>query len=228
MKHKRDEVWYCVNSKGHKIPPYGDSYPVKKPKKGFERFLDVMGWMVGMTLIIFCLMALFSFTPKLECGEEIGAFNNVPVYYNDGYASCGDRNWSSDGTYSYGLKWQCVEFVRRYYYEALNHKMPNRWGNASDYFRLQTPSGEMNTERNLVQYHNGDTKPKVNDILVWGAGTGGYGHVAIITAVLSDGVKVIGQNTGRYCNDWIKVKQNKDGKYVIDKGWCSGILRIKE
>ena len=129
------------------------------------------------------------------------------------------------GSYSYGLKWQCVEYVRRYYYDALNHRMPNRWGNASDYFRYSLPSGTINIERNLVQYHNGDTKPQVNDILVWAHG---YGHVAIVTEVLSDGVKVIGQNTGKHCNDFIKVKLNKHGKYIIDKDWCSGLLRIKE
>lgn len=205
-------------------------YPVPKPKheSRLEKICGFIGFTVGCMLIVACLIALFSsFTIKLECGEEIGSFNNVPVYYNDGFESCGDRNWSSDGSYSYGMKWQCVEFVRRYYYDALKHKMPNRWGHASDYFRLSIPSGNMNTERNLIQYHNGDTKPKVNDILVWGAGTGGYGHVAIVTTVLSDGVKVIGQNTGRYCNDWVKVKQ-KEGKYIIDKGYCSGILRLQE
>ena len=125
----------------------------------------MIGWMVGMAMIIAIILAMCSFAPNLECGEEIGAFNNVSAYYNDGYHSCSDRNWSEDGSYSYGMKWQCVEFVRRYYYEALNHKMPNRWGNAADYFRYNIPSGEMNTERNLTQYYNGDMKPKVNDIL---------------------------------------------------------------
>ena len=229
MNNKRDEVWYCVNSKGHKIPPYGDSYPVTKPIKGFERFTNTIGAIVGISIIIMCLFALFSFSSgpiKTQCGEEIGSFNIVPVYYNDGYASCGDRHWSSDGSYSYGLKWQCVEYVRRYYHDYLNHKMPNRWGNASDYFRLNIPSGEMNTERNLIQYHNGDTKPKVNDILIWGAGTGGYGHVAIVTAVFSDGIKVISQNIGKNCDEFIKVKPNKYGKYII-YGYCNGILRIE-
>ena len=213
--------------KGQKIPPYGDSYHVPKPKGGFERFADILGTIIGLVLVGIILFALFSFTPKINCGEQIGSYNNIPVYYNDGFNSCSDRNWSEDGSYSYGMKWQCVEFIRRYYYDALNHKMPNRWGNAADYFRLQIPSGELNTERNLIQYHNGDTKPQVNDILVWGAGSGGYGHVAVVTAVVTDGIKVIGQNTGKYCNTFIKVKE-KDGKYVIDKGYCDGILRIKE
>jgi len=62
---------------------------------------------------------------------------------------------------------------------------------------------------------------------VWGASTGGYGHVAIVTAVMSDGIKIIGQNTGKYCNNFLKLKE-KDGKYIIDKGYCDGILRIRE
>lgn len=227
MKRKTDEVWYCENSKGHKIPPYGDSYHVPKPKPRFERILNIIGTMIGLTLAGFILLTLFSFTTKIDCGEQIGSYNTIPVYYNDGFHSCDNRHWSEDGEYMYGMKWQCVEFVRRYYYDYFGHAMPNRWGNAADYFRLQIPSGELNTERNLIQYHNGDTKPQVNDILVWGASTGGYGHVAIVTAVMSDGVKIIGQNTGKYCNNFLKLKE-QDGKYIIDKGRCDGILRIRE
>ena len=33
MKDKRDEVWYCVNSKGHKIPPYGNRIVPKDKSK---------------------------------------------------------------------------------------------------------------------------------------------------------------------------------------------------
>ena len=32
-----DEVWYCVNSKGHKIPPYQSNYHVPKPQAWIKR-----------------------------------------------------------------------------------------------------------------------------------------------------------------------------------------------
>tara|TARA_R100000900_G_scaffold108929_3_gene84570 strand:+ start:478 stop:798 length:321 start_codon:yes stop_codon:yes gene_type:complete len=60
MSNKRDEVWYCENSKGHKIPPYGDSYPVAKPKNRFERILNVIGVAIGILLFVAILSALLS------------------------------------------------------------------------------------------------------------------------------------------------------------------------
>jgi hypothetical protein len=55
------------------------------------------------------------------------------VYYNGGVANVVGRNVSVDG-YNLGLKYQCVEFVKRYYYQHLGHKMPDTYGHAKDFF----------------------------------------------------------------------------------------------
>ena len=34
------------------------NYPVAKPKKGFERFMDILGWMVGIAIVMAVVMAL--------------------------------------------------------------------------------------------------------------------------------------------------------------------------
>jgi len=155
-----------------------------------------------------------------NCGDSLGSFNGVPAYYNSGgINSCGNRHWSSDGAYSYGFKWQCVEFIRRYYYSALNHKMPNRWGNASNYFIEDIPSGSMNTERGLVQYHNGSIMPQVNDLLVFQNMAGGLGHVSIVTNVTDSTVSTIAQNIGVGCINSLSL----DGNTI--SGGCAGFLR---
>ena len=120
----------------------------------------------------------------------------------------------------YGKKWQCVEYVRRYYKDALNHEMPEYWGDATDYFRVNIPNGSMNTERDLVQYQNGSIRPKVNDLLVFQNMAGGLGHVSIVTNVTDSTVSTIAQNIGRDCIDVLSLDVNRIG------GGCSGFLRL--
>ena len=152
-----------------------------------------------------------------KCGDSIGSLNGVTVYLNSGsIMSCdGDRNLNTNG-YSYGIKWQCVEFVRRYYYNYLDHEMPSRYGHASNYFINSIPSGSMNSGRNLLQYHNGDIRPQKDDILVW---PGTYGHVAIVTNVTDTTVSTIAQNIGENCTDVLSLNENKIS------GGCVGFLR---
>lgn len=152
-----------------------------------------------------------------DCGDSIGSLNGVIVYLNSGgMMSCnGERNLSING-YSYGIKWQCVEFVRRYYYDYLDHRMPSRYGHASHYFRDAIASGSINSERNLLQYHNGDIRPQKDDILVW---SGTYGHVAIVTNVTDTTVSIIAQNVGENCMEILSLNRNKIS------GGCIGLLR---
>lgn len=65
---------------------------------------------------------------NLKIGDTLDLFNRVVVYYNgDNYTHSQGKNYSEDGYY-YGQKGQCVEFVKRFYYEAIKHRMPNVWG----------------------------------------------------------------------------------------------------
>ena len=98
--------------------------------------------------------------------------------------------------------------------------MPNRWGNACNYFREDISSGSMNMERGLVQYHNGSVRPIVNDLLVFQDMAGGLGHVSIVTAVTDSTVSTIAQNIGRECMSVLSL----DGDQV--RGGCSGLLRL--
>ena len=132
-----------------------------------------------------------------EVGEKIDSFNGVYVYYNGGVGNVEGRNLTSDN-YNLGLKYQCVEYVKRYYYEYLNHKMPNSYGHAKDFFNPNIKDGKMNTERNLIQFTNlSSKKPKVNDLLVFSATIWNpYGNVAIISKVNDSEIEIVQQNPG--------------------------------
>lgn len=140
-----------------------------------------------------------NFNPNFQVGQKIDSLNGVFVYYNGGVGNVEGRQLSPDG-YNIGLKYQCVEFVKRYYYEALNHKMPDSYGHAKDFFDSTIADGQLNKTRNLIQFTNGSkSKPKVNDLLVYAPTLlNKYGHVSIISKVTEKDIEIIQQNPGPF------------------------------
>lgn len=134
-----------------------------------------------------------------EPGDKIDSLNNVYVYYNGNSSSIRGRNVSKDG-YNIGLKYQCVEFVKRYYYEFYNHKMPNSYGHAKDFFNSNLKDGQYNSDRALFQYSNASmVKPEVGDLLIFGpTAFNAFGHVAIVSVVYEDEIEIIQQNSGSF------------------------------
>ena len=143
-------------------------------------------------------------TRNLSPGIVIDQLHGVPVYFNGGVTDTYGRHVAEDG-YNLGLKWQCVEFVKRYYYDQLKHKMPDPWGHAKDFYDPYIVDGGFNTARNLHQFHNpSKTKPRKNDILVFkGQDDNPFGHVAIISKVGEDFIEITQQNVGRDSRDRI-------------------------
>jgi surface antigen len=125
--------------------------------------------------------------------------NGVVVYYNGGIGHVSKRNVSEDG-YNIGLKYQCVEFIKRYYYEHYDHKMPNSYGNAKDFFNRKIKDGEINSDRALYQFTNPSKfKPRPGEILVLGGTAHNrYGHVVIISEVGENEIEIIQQNPGPF------------------------------
>ena len=169
--------------------------------------------------------------PKYEIGEVLDSFNGVSVYYNGGVNHVLERNLAKDG-YNLGLKYQCVEFVKRYYYQHLNHKMPDTYGHAKDFFNLNLADGDLNKKRNLIQYMNGGQEPpKLGDILVYKATiTNPYGHVAIVSGInlAKNEIEVIQQNPGPFSKSReIYLIENKSGKWIVKNkkilGWLHKI-----
>jgi len=169
-------------------------------------------------------------TPKKPwppLGEIAHTYNNIPIYSNGEatYKSHG-KHYAKDGYY-YGKKWQCVEFIKRYYHHAHNHHMPDTYGHAKDFYDTSLPHGKNNPSRNMVQYKNNSSEPpKPNDLLVWNSGK--FGHVAIITQVTKNSITVVQQNVKNHAIQTIPyVKKNKTHQIITNPppvGW----LRLKK
>lgn len=185
---------------------------------------------LGVSLFTSCdriYHALKSGFVEVEVGDKVDSLNGVEVYYNDSVGNISGRNTTEDG-YNLGLKYQCVEFVKRYYYERLDHKMPDSYGHAKDFFIKDFPDGKMVKRRNLVQYTNSSaSKPKADDLLVFDATIfNKYGHVGIISKVTEREVEIIQQNPGPYSKSReVFSLAHKNGKWKIENNRILGWLR---
>lgn len=167
--------------------------------------------------------------PAFLVGDKVDSLNGVFVYYNGRVSHCEGRNTAKDG-YIIGLKYQCVEFVKRYYYEFYHHKMPNPYGNAKDFYDSKIKDGTLNSARNLLQFSNpSKSKPKVGDLIILDGHFGNkYGHVAIISAVCKNHITIIQQNPGVFNKSRIDMGLDfADNKFKIYNGRVLGWLRMR-
>lgn len=143
------------------------------------------------------ILAQANVAPAPKIGDVVDRLNGIPVYFNGAIGHSNGRNITVDG-YNLGLRYQCVEFVKRYYYQRLKHRMPNASGNAVQYFDTKVADGGLNKSRGLLQYQNGSpAAPQVEDILIFGPRPGNpYGHIVIVSAVAENSLEFIQQNPG--------------------------------
>ncbi len=151
--------------------------------------------LVAILISVFFL-SLTSDNPKV--GSVIDQYNNVPVYYNGKFDNVSGRNVASDG-YNLGLKWQCVEFAKRYYYERYGLKMPNSYGHAKEFFDETLADKAYNDDRGMMQFRNTRRNPpQVDDLIIYGASDGNpFGHMGIITEIKEGRINMIQQNMGK-------------------------------
>ncbi|MWV16361.1 CHAP domain-containing protein [Pseudomonas sp. L-22-4S-12] len=159
----------------------------------------LLGSGLGLCLLLgsHYLVTRINLQPQFEAGQVIDQFNGVSVFYNGGVNQTFGRNLSVDG-YNLGIRYQCVEFVKRYYFERFGHRMPEARGHAREFFDRSLADGQLNGARNLLQFANGSpTPPRAEDILVFGPSLlNPYGHVAIVSEVNAHMVAVVQQNAG--------------------------------
>jgi len=174
--------------------------------------LLVSSWIVGIP---------YNFN---RIGKVIDEFNGVKVHYNGNFSHVGDRNLSKSG-YNIGLKWQCVEFVKRYYLEVYRHEMPNTQGNAIDYIDSKLEDAEFNRERGLNQFSNpSKSAPKIGEIVVFNEG---FGHLAIVSKVFENKIEIIQQNVGYSTRDYINLKE-ENNRYFLNHPQVIGRLGLNE
>ena len=158
-------------------------------------------------------------------GDVIECHRNVPVFENGPNKDVSHGRHFSNDEYYYGQKWQCVEFVKRYYCLSLNHKMPDVWGHAKNFFDTRVEHGALNARRDLIQYRNGgNIKPAIDDIIVFSDTL--YGHVAVVTDVNNDCIKVIQQNIEGKPRQVFRMKEESGLFQVFAPRTPDGWLRI--
>lgn len=122
--------------------------------------------LIFTVVIIYILTTHWNLNVHIPRGTIVDSLNGVYVYYNGGVNQNSGRN-VVDG-YNIGMKYQCVEFIKRYYYEHYHHKMPHSYGHARSFFDKKISNGEMNVSRGLIQYKNGERiLPQIGDIVVF-------------------------------------------------------------
>lgn len=174
-----------------------------------------------LSLLVLVLVSSTSIKPKI--GDVIDMYNGVPIFYNGKDFKHVEGRHIKDG-YNLGLKYQCVEFVKRYYYEVYGHKMPNSYGHAKDFYDPDLGDKGYNKQRGLMQYTNiREYAPAVDDILVYGPHDGNpFGHVAIISEVGDDYIELVHQNKGAKPRIKIKLVNFLEYYTIADyniKGW---------
>ena len=173
-----------------------------------------------LTGLIYIGFKKVNLNPNYTVGEPIDSLNHVVVYYNGGYNTIEGRN-TIDG-YDVGLKYQCVEYVKRYYLEYYNHKMPNTYGNAKDFYNSNFNDGDINSDRGLIQFTNpSQSKPKIGDLLVYSATIfNSAGHVAIVSNVTDNEIEIIQQNAGPFSASREKYALTfENEKLLIQEHW---------
>jgi len=167
--------------------------------------------------------------PRFKIGQAIDSLNGVVVYYNGNTKDVVEENISDKG-YFIGLKYQCVEFTNRYYFEHYGFQMPDSRGNANEFFDKNVKDGELNVRRGLLQFSNpSKSKPQVGDLVIFDKHPlSQYGHVAIVSAVDEKHVEIIQQNAGPFSRTRLKIPLvNKSHMFLEDKRKITGWLRMK-
>lgn len=183
---------------------------------------------LALSLASYQLVTRTSIGSHQAAGTQIDELNGVAIFYNGGVNQSHGRNLSPDG-YNIGLKYQCVEFVKRYYLERLGHQMPDAFGHARSFFDPALGDGALNEKRGLLQFRNGSvTAPAPDDIVVFGPSLfNPYGHVAIIADVNPYAIVIAQQNAGPVHSSRESIPLiRQPGGYRVDNDRVLGWLRL--
>jgi hypothetical protein len=144
-------------------------------------------------------------------GTYDGQFNTVASYSNGAPGNYYPTLKNYVNGYYTGVEWQCVEYIRRFYYTIFNTQFSST--TASDAGQWYGAAAALG----LTAYPNGQTTtaPQVGDILC------STTHVAIIKRVVGGYVYTAQQNVSEDSNDLdrqMTLTKSSDGKYTIGGG----------
>lgn len=179
--------------------------------------------LIALLAATYVVATRVNINPAHAPGDKLDEYQGVAVFYNGAINHVSGR-LTTPGGYNLGLRYQCVEFVKRYYYERFGHEMPNSMGHAKEFFSAKVADGALNQERMLLQYRNGAASvPREEDLIVFAPWAfNRYGHVAIVSAVGPDFIEVIQQNPGPFGSSRERYALEQQGRRVAHErvlGW---------
>jgi len=181
--------------------------------------------LLAILILVGAVLALLVSRPPVlaqstVCGQELAAYRSVASNSNAPFQATGD---SCAGRGTYGLEYQCVEFVRRLYSQALGiNTLASPWSmlNAVNFFDA-APALQLGAFPNGVS----TTPPAPDDILVFeGPTTDSFGHVAVVTAVAPPSLQIIEQNWSVSGVATLNITQSA-GQYAVVRPGSSYIVR---
>ena len=171
---------------------------------------------------------------KVDCktpfGTILGTNSGVPAFSNCQTTCINPESHQTEGSYT-GLKWQCVEYARRWL--LLNRNAV--YGDvdiAADIWNQINHLVDIDTKKKhpLVSHVNGSIQPpKIGDLLIYAKAFLGTGHVAVVTNV-DDALGLIQVAEQNFTNDaWsgdharkIEIVKRGDAYWVLEPyilGW---------
>jgi hypothetical protein len=167
-----------------------------------------------LPLLLICILPFAdrskAVIPAPPCGTDLATYNGVAAKSNGEDQGTSDQWCAGSGTY--GLQYQCVEYIKRYYKEALSIDTTSKvWKlNAVDFYKRASTLG-------LLTYVNSQSlvAPAPDDIIVFGSTkNNSYGHVAIVVNVSAGFVNCIEEN-------W-----SGNGMAILQLGQQNGVYTI--
>lgn len=172
-------------------------------------------------------------------GKKLGTYKEV-VGYSNCNPDCESDEWNiiklKEQAVKTGMKWQCVEYARRWYVTRLGYTFASI-DHAYQIWDLNTAI-QLATqhETRWLKFYNGKTieKPSANDLLIYNTKQGVHGHVSVITEVKQNQILIAEQN---YANaSWkhnnyarsISLIKNQKGQYKLNDLGLIGWMRLEK
>ncbi|RUR05548.1 CHAP domain-containing protein [Legionella sp. km772] len=170
-------------------------------------------------------------------GKKLGGSNGV-IGYSNCNNECESEEWHKliigQQAYKTGMKWQCVEYARRWYIQRLGYTFASI-DHAYEIWDLETANKvDSNLSVKWHKFTNGKTreKPRVNDLLIYNKKQGVHGHVSVVVKLSKGYIYVAEQN---YANTtWenesyarkILLQRNPQGHYLLKDLGVIGWMRL--
>lgn len=129
-------------------------------------------------------------------GTPLYSFNNVYAYSNKSSKFISDELNYHNGHFT-GIKWQCVEYARRYLQTVFNLT----FSQVESAYEIPNAIFTRLTDNKIIKPTITNTKYATNSLIVWPKDyehDTPHGHVGVIVSVDKDGIYVAEQN---YNND---------------------------